>query len=38
VGEAMRVLRTARLDGQVRSRKGEVAAVRRFLAARGGSS
>ena len=38
VGEAMRMLRAARLDGQVRSREGEVAAVRRLLAARGGSS
>jgi tRNA nucleotidyltransferase (CCA-adding enzyme) len=38
VGEAMRMLRDARLDGQVRSRKGEVAAVRRLLAQRGGSS
>ena len=38
MGEAMRMLRTGRLDGQVRSRKGEVAAVQRLLAARGGSS
>jgi tRNA nucleotidyltransferase (CCA-adding enzyme) len=38
MGEATRMLRTARLDGQVRSRKGEVAAVRRLLAVRGGSS
>jgi tRNA nucleotidyltransferase (CCA-adding enzyme) len=38
VGEAMRMLRTARVDGQVRSRAGEVAAVQRLLAARGGSS
>ena len=35
VGEAMRMLRAARLDGQVRSRAGEVAAVRRLLARRG---
>jgi len=38
MGEAMRVLRASRLDGQVRSRKAEVAAVRRLLAERGGSS
>jgi len=38
VGEAKRMLRAARLDGQVRSRKGEVAAVRHLLAERGGSS
>ena len=38
VGEAMRMLRRARLDGQVRSRAGEVVAVQRLLAARGGSS
>jgi tRNA nucleotidyltransferase (CCA-adding enzyme) len=37
VGEAMRMLRAARLDGHVRSRKGEVAVVRRLLAGRGGS-
>ena len=38
VGEAMRMLRTARLDGRVRTRQQEVAAVRRLLAERGGSS
>jgi len=38
VGEAMRMLRAARLDGQVRSRRAEVAAVRCLLAERGGSS
>lgn len=37
VGEAIRMLRAARLDGRVRSREGEVAALRRFLARRGGS-
>ena len=38
MGEAMGMLRVARLDGEVRSRGGEVVAVRRLLAARGGSS
>jgi tRNA nucleotidyltransferase (CCA-adding enzyme) len=38
VGEAMRVLRAARLDGRVRTREQEVAAVRRLLRERGGSS
>lgn len=35
VGEAMRMLRKARLDGWVRSRDEEVAAVRRLLRTRG---
>ena len=38
VGEAVRVLRTARLDGQVRTREQEVATVHRLLRERGGSS
>jgi tRNA nucleotidyltransferase (CCA-adding enzyme) len=38
VGETMRMLRAARLDGRVRSREGEVAAVRRLLRTRGGRS
>jgi len=37
VGEAMRALRTARLDGRVRSREQEAAMVRRLLAERGRS-
>jgi len=35
VGEAMRMLRTAKLDGRVRTREEEAAAVRRLLAERG---
>jgi len=38
VGEAMRMLRTARLDGRVRTRQQEVAAVHRLLSERGRSS
>jgi tRNA nucleotidyltransferase (CCA-adding enzyme) len=38
VGEAMRMLQAARLDGRVRTREQEVAAVRRLLRERGGSS
>jgi tRNA nucleotidyltransferase (CCA-adding enzyme) len=38
MGETMRVLQAARLDGRVRSREEEVAAVRRLLRMRGGSS
>ena len=38
MGETMRMLRTARLDGRVRSREEEVAAVRRVLTTRGGPS
>jgi tRNA nucleotidyltransferase (CCA-adding enzyme) len=38
VGEAVRMLRTARLDGRVRTREQEVAAVHRLLQERGGSS
>jgi tRNA nucleotidyltransferase (CCA-adding enzyme) len=37
LGEAMRALRTARLDGRVRSREQEVTAVRRLLAQQGES-
>jgi tRNA nucleotidyltransferase (CCA-adding enzyme) len=37
VGEALRMLRVARLDGRVRSREEEVGAVRRLLAERGRS-
>jgi tRNA nucleotidyltransferase (CCA-adding enzyme) len=37
MGEAMRMLRTARLDGQVRTREQEIAAVHRLLAERGRS-
>ena len=38
VGEAVRMLRTARLDGRVRTREQEVATVHRLLRERGGSS
>jgi tRNA nucleotidyltransferase (CCA-adding enzyme) len=38
IGEAMRMLRTARLDGQVRTREQEIAAVHRLLAERGRSA
>jgi len=38
VGEAMRMLRTARLDGRVRTRQQEVAAVHRLVTERGRSS
>jgi tRNA nucleotidyltransferase (CCA-adding enzyme) len=38
MGEAMRMLRTARLDGQVRTREQEIAAVHRLLAERGRSA
>ena len=38
VGEAMRMLQTARLDGRVHSREEEVAAVRRLVTTRGGPS
>jgi tRNA nucleotidyltransferase (CCA-adding enzyme) len=38
VGEALRMLRTARLDGRVRTREQEVAAVHRLLRERGESS
>ena len=37
VGEAMRMLRAARLDGRARTRQQEVAVVRRLLAERGES-
>jgi tRNA nucleotidyltransferase (CCA-adding enzyme) len=37
VGEAMRALRTARLDGRVRTREQEIAVVRHLLAERGES-
>ena len=38
MGEAMRMLRTARLDGRVRTRQQEVAAVNRLVRERGRSS
>jgi len=38
MGEAMRMLRIARLDGRVRTREQEVAAVHRLLAERGRSA
>jgi tRNA nucleotidyltransferase (CCA-adding enzyme) len=38
VGEAMRMLRIARLDGRLRTREQEIAAVQRLLAERGRSA